>query len=161
MGTSLKSYLLTRLALVVPMVLILLTFVFLLMRVAPGDPVSAALGGHAPQPVIDEITKKLGFDRPLWKQYLDYMGNIFRGDFGTTTVTGRPVSDIIRVNGAATLELTFFAMIVAVVVGVLVGLVAGRFRDTPLDVGGRLFGIVIYATPVFFIGLLAQLFFGS
>ena len=51
-------------------------------------------------------------------------------------------------------------MIVAIVVGVVVGLVAGRFRDTPLDVGGRLFGIVIYATPVFFLGLMAQLFFG-
>jgi peptide/nickel transport system permease protein len=160
-GTSLKSYLLTRLALVVPMVLILLTFVFLLMRVAPGDPISAALGGHVPQSVIDEITKKLGFDEPLWKQYLQYLGNIFRGDFGTTITDQRPVSDIILVNGAATLELTFFAMIVAVVVGVLVGLVAGRFRDTPLDVGGRLFGIVIYAMPVFFIGLMAQLFFGS
>src|SRR3954464_7613948 len=160
-GTSLKTYLLTRLALVLPMVLILLTFVFLLMRVAPGDPISAALGGHAPQSVIDEITKKLGFDRPLWKQYLEYLGNIFRGDFGTTITDQRPVSDIIRVNGAATLELTFFAMIVAIVVGVFVGLVAGRFRDTPLDVGGRLFGIVIYAMPVFFIGLMAQLFFGS
>jgi len=111
--------------------------------------------------VIDEITKKLGFDEPLWKQYLQYLGNIFRGDFGTTITDQRPVSDIILVNGAATLELTFFAMIVAVVVGVLVGLVAGRFRDTPLDVGGRLFGIVIYAMPVFFIGLMAQLFFGS
>jgi len=160
-GTSLKTYLLTRLALVVPMVLILLTFVFLLMRVAPGDPISAALGGHVPQSVIDEITKKLGFDEPLWKQYFEYLGNIFRGDFGTTITDQRPVSDIILVNGAATLELTFFAMIVAIVVGVLVGLVAGRFRDTPLDVGGRLFGIVIYAMPVFFIGLMAQLFFGS
>src|ERR671931_207514 len=103
-GTSLKTYLLTRLTLVVPMVLILLTFVFLLMRVAPGD--------------------------------------------------------LILTNGAATLELTFFAMIVAVVVGVLVGLLAGRFRDTPIDVGGRLFGIVVYATPVFFLGLMAQLVFG-
>ena len=143
------------------MVLILLTFVFLLMRVAPGDPISAALGGHVPQSVIDEIKHELGFDQPLWQQYLEYLGNIFRGDFGTTITDRRPVSDIILVNGAATLELTFFAMIVAIVVGVLVGLVAGRFRDTPLDVGGRLFGIVIYAMPVFFLGLLAQLFFGS
>ena len=84
-----------------------------------------------------------------------------RGDFGTTITDRRPVRDIIAVNGAATLELTFFAMIVAVFVGVLVGLIAGRFRDTPLDVGGRLFGIVIYAMPVFFLGFLAQLFFGS
>src|SRR6478672_1684268 len=160
-GTSLRTYLLTRLALVVPMVFILLTFVFLLMRVAPGDPISASLGGHAPPAVIADIKHRLGFDEPLWKQYVTYLGDIVRGDFGHTITDQRPITDIILVNGAATLELTFFAMIVAIVVGVLVGLVAGRFRDTPLDVGGRLFGIVIYAMPVFFIGLMAQLFFGS
>jgi peptide/nickel transport system permease protein len=160
-GTSLKSYLITRIVLVVPMVLILLTFVFLLMRVAPGDPISAALGGHVPPAVIDQIKHRLGFDKPIWQQYVTYLANIFKGNFGTTITDQRPVSDIITVNGAATLELTFYAMLVAIVVGVFVGLVAGRFRDTPLDVGGRLFGIFIYAMPVFFIGLMAQLFFGS
>ena len=160
-GTSLRQYALTRLALVIPMVLILLTMVFLLMRVAPGDPISASLGGHVPQSVIDEIKHNLGYDKPIYVQYGNYLGDIVRGDFGTTITDHRQVTDIIRVNGAATLELTFFAMIVAIVVGVVVGLFAGRFRDTPMDVGGRLFGIVIYATPVFFLGLLAQLFFGS
>jgi peptide/nickel transport system permease protein len=111
--------------------------------------------------VIDQIKHRLGFDKPLYQQYFEYLGNIFRGNFGTTITDQRPVSDIILTNGAATLELTFFAMIVALVVGVIVGLVAGRFRDTPLDVGGRMFGIVIYAMPVFFIGLMAQLLFGS
>jgi peptide/nickel transport system permease protein len=159
-GTSLRTYLLTRLALVVPMVLILLTFVFLLMRVAPGNPISASLGGHVPPAVIQQITHRLGFDKPLWKQYLEYLWNILHGNFGTTITDNRPISQIILVNGAATLELTFFAMIVAIVVGVFVGLVAGRFRDTGLDVGGRLFGIIIYATPVFFLGLMAQLVFG-
>ena len=93
-------------------------------------------------------------------QYGNYLWGIPRDDFGTTITDHRALSNIILVNGAATLELTFFAMIVAIVVGVFVGLVAGRFRDTPLDVGGRLFGIVIYATPVFFLGLMAQLVFG-
>ncbi len=160
-GTSLRVYLLTRLALALPMVLILLTFVFLLMRVAPGDPISAALGGHAPQSVIDDIKHRLGFDKPTYEQYGTYLWNVFHGDFGTTITDRRPVSDIILTNGAATLELTFFAMIVAVLVGVVIGLAAGRFRDTPIDVGGRLFGIVVYATPVFFLGLMAQLLFGS
>jgi peptide/nickel transport system permease protein len=159
-GTSLRTYLLTRLGLVIPMVLILLTIVFLLMRVAPGDPISASLGGHAPQSVIIQIKRQLGFDKPLYTQYGDYLWGIARGDFGTTITDHRKLTDIIKVNGAATLELTFFAMIIAVVVGVLVGLVAGRFRDTPLDVGGRLFGIVVYATPVFFLGLMGQLVFG-
>jgi peptide/nickel transport system permease protein len=65
------------------------------------------------------------------------------------------------VNGAATLELTVTAMLIAILVGVPVGLIAGRFRDGPIDAGGRLFGIVMYATPVFVLGLLAQLLFGS
>src|SRR6476659_6011968 len=133
-GTSLRTYLLTRLALVVPMVLILLTSVFLLMRVAPGNPIQAALGGHVPPAQVQAITHRLGFDKPLYTQYGDYLWGIARGHFGTSITDNRPLSQIITQNGAATLELTFFAMLIAVVVGVFVGLVAGRFRDTGLDV---------------------------
>jgi peptide/nickel transport system permease protein len=160
-GTSLRRYAITRFALVVPMVFILLTFVFFLMRVAPGDPITSALGGRVPPEVVEEIKQELGFDEPLYRQYLDYLGDIARLDFGTAITDRRELGEIIRVNGAATLELTFFAMIVAVVVGVTFGLLAGRFRDSWIDGGSRLFGIVIYAMPVFFLGLMAQLFFGS
>ena len=130
------------------MVFILLTLVFVLMRVAPGDPISAALGGHAPPSVIKQIKHELGYDRPIYVQYWTYLSSIAHGDFGTTITDRRAVTDIIRMNGAATLELTFYAMIVAILVGVFVGVLAGRFRDTPFDVGGRLFGIVIYAARV-------------
>jgi peptide/nickel transport system permease protein len=160
-GTSLRQYALTRLALVLPMIFILLTLVFLLMRVAPGDPISSALGGRVPQEVVDEIRQSLGFDDPIYVQYGDYLWDIVRFDFGTTITDRRAINEIIAVNGAATLELTFFAMVVAVVVGVILGLLAGRYRDTWIDSGARLFGIVAYATPVFFLGLMAQLFFGS
>jgi len=160
-GSSLRRYAITRLALVVPMLFIVLTMVFLLMRVAPGDPISASLGGHVPPEVVNKIKDELGYDRPILVQYKEYLGNIARGDFGTTITDRRSVGDIIGVNGAATLELTFYAMIVAIVVGVTFGMVAGRYRDTWIDGGGRLFGILIYATPVFFLGLMAQLFFGS
>ena len=160
-GTSLRKYALVRLALVVPLIFIVLTLVFLLMRVAPGDPISASLGGHAPQSQIDEIKAELGYDEPLWKQYFEYLGQIARGNLGTTITDRRPVTDIVRDNGAATLELTFYAMIVAIIVGVTFGLLAGRYRDTWIDGTGRLFGILIYAMPVFFLGLMAQLFFGS
>ena len=160
-GTSLRQYALTRLALVIPMVFILLTLVFLLMRVAPGDPISSALGGRVPKEEVDKIKADLGFDRPIYVQYGDYLADVVRLDFGTTITDRRPIGDIVKENGTATLELTFFAMIVALVVGVTFGLLAGRFRDTWIDGGGRLFGIVIYAMPVFFLGLMAQLFFGS
>ena len=72
-GTSLRRYALTRLALVIPMVFILLTLVFVLMRVAPGDPISAALGGHAPPSVIAQIKHELGYDRPIYAQYWTYL----------------------------------------------------------------------------------------
>ena len=160
-GTSLRKYALVRLALVVPMVFVVLTMVFLLMRVAPGDPISASLGGHAPQSEIDRIKAELGYDKPIYQQYFEYLGQLARGDLGTTITDRRPVTDIVRENGAATLELTFYAMIVAIIVGVTFGLLAGRYRDTWIDGTGRLFGIVIYAMPVFFLGLMAQLFFGS
>lgn len=160
-GSSLRAYLLARLGLVLPTVLILLTLVFALMRVAPGNPVSAALGGHVPPAVIKEITHKLGYDRPLYVQYGEYLWQLAHGNFGITITDRRQVSKIIAVNGAATLELTFTAMMIALIVGVPGGLIAGRFRDRTIDAGGRLFGIVMYATPVFVLGLLAQILFGS
>lgn len=159
-GTSLRTYLITRLALVIPMVFILLTLVFLLLRVAPGNPIQAALGGHVPPTYVHQIEHRLGFDKPILTQYGDYLWNIMRGHLGSTISDNRPISQIVEQNGAATLELTVFAMLVAIIVGVLVGLVAGRFRDTPIDVGGRMFGILMYATPPFFLGLIAQLVFG-
>ena len=159
--TSLRTYALTRLALVLPMVLILLTMVFVLMRVAPGDPISASLGGRLSQEQLQQRREVAGYDRPLIVQYLEYLGDIFRLDFGETIIDNRPVTSVITQNGSATLELTVAAMLVALVVGVGIGLLSGRFRDTPLDVGGRLFGIVVYAAPVFFLGFLAQVVFAA
>lgn len=160
-GSSLKSYLLVRVALVIPTILILLTLVFVLMRVAPGNPVSAALGGHVPEAVIKELTHKLGYDRPLYVQFGSYLWHVLHGNFGITITDKRPVSQIILVNGAATLELTVAATFVALIVGVPIGLIAGRFRDRPVDAVSRVFGIVMYATPVFVLGLMGQLVFGS
>jgi peptide/nickel transport system permease protein len=159
--TSLRTYALTRLALVLPMVLILLSLVFFLMRVAPGDPVSAALGGRLSPKELQHRRHAGGYDKPLAEQYVQYLGDVARLDFGHTITDNRPVTDVVVQNGSATLELTFWAMVVAVVVGVGLGLVAGRLRDSPADVAIRLFGIVIYAVPPFFLGFLSQLLFGQ
>ena len=158
---SLRTYILTRLALVVPNVLVLLTMVFLLMRVAPGDPVSAALGGRLPPAEIARRREAAGFDRPLIVQYWEYISGVLRLDFGQTLTDNRKVTDIFIVNGGATLTLTVAALIVALGVGIPLGLWAGRRRDSVSDVGIRLFGILTYAAPVFFTGLLAQILFTS
>jgi peptide/nickel transport system permease protein len=158
-GTSLRAYVLTRVGLAIPTVLILLTLVFLLMRVAPGDPIQAALGGRVPAAELDKRREAAGLDKPLLEQYVEYLGDAFTLDLGTTINDDRKVTSIITDNGTATLELTLVAFAIALVVGIGIGLAAGRFRDTPIDLGGRLFGIFVYAAPVFFTGFLAQLLF--
>ena len=160
-GTSLRTYLLTRLGLALPTVLILLTLVFLLMRVAPGNPIQAALGGHVPREEIERRVHEAGYDRPILTQYGEYLGDALTLDLGTTLTDHRAVTSILRENGAATLELTFFAFALAIVAGVGIGLLAGRHRDTWVDTGGRMFGIFVYAAPVFFTGFLLQILFGS
>src|SRR5215218_5117189 len=105
-GTSLRTYLLTRLALALPTVLILLTMVFLLMRVAPGNPIQSALGGHVPQEQIQAREHRAGYDRPVLVQYVDYLKDAFTLDLGDSLTDHRPVTSIITDNGAATLELT-------------------------------------------------------
>src|SRR6266498_5585 len=160
-GSSLRTYFLTRLVLAVPTVLILLTMVFLLMRVAPGNPIQSALGGHVSQQEIARRSAAAGYDRPILVQYGEYIGNALTGNLGTTLPVHRTVSSIVVENGSATLALTISAMLIALTVGIGIGVAAGRFRDTPIDLGGRLFGIFVYAAPVFFTGFLLQLLFGS
>jgi peptide/nickel transport system permease protein len=81
------------------------------------------------------------------------------GNFGNVLSQNRSVTSVITHEGAATLELTSAAMLFALVLGLSIGVLIGRFRDTPLDVAGRLFGILTYAAPVFWVGILFQLLF--
>ncbi|MFW6091409.1 MAG: ABC transporter permease [Actinomycetota bacterium] len=158
---SLRTYLVTRLLLFVPNVLIILTIVFVLMRVAPGDPVSVALGGQRTPEQIAELREAGGYDQPLIVQYLEYIGGVLRLDFGEAVTDNREITEIFLTNGGATLTLTFAALVVALIVGVPLGLLAGRRRDTTLDAGLRVFAILTYAAPVFFLGLLLQLLFAG
>jgi peptide/nickel transport system permease protein len=151
---SLPRYILQRLLLIIPMMWVLITVVFILLRVAPGDPVSAAVGGKLDEEALDQRRAALGLDRPLIVQYLEYLGNVVRLDFGETISDNRPIIDIIRDNGGATLTLTIGAFLFALLIGIPLGLYAGRRRDTASDVSIRIFGVITYAAPIFWTGLL-------
>jgi peptide/nickel transport system permease protein len=155
---SLPRYILQRILLVLPMIWVILTLVFFVLRVAPGDPVSAALGGKIDPDALEQRREALGFNRPLIVQYWDYLSSVLHLDFGTTFSDNQPVVRVIRDNGGATLTLTVAAFVIALVVGIPLGLLAGRYRDSASDVGIRLFGIVSYAAPVFFVGFLLQFY---
>lgn len=155
---SLPRYILQRVLLVIPMIWVILTVVFLVLRVAPGDPVSAALGGKLDPQALAQARDRLGFNRPLVAQYWDYLSSVAHLDFGTTFSDNQPVLRVVRDNGGATLSLTLAAFVVALVVGIPLGLVAGRYRDSFPDAVIRLFGILSYAAPIFFVGFLLQVY---
>jgi peptide/nickel transport system permease protein len=156
---SLRQYLVVRLSLVVPNIFVLLTLVFVLLRVAPGDPVTAALGGHLPPAELAKRRAAGGYDDPILVQYGHYLGHVFRGDFGTTISDNRSITNILVVNGTATLTLSVAAVVVALTIGIPLGLLAARYRDSWFDVVIRAFGIVTYAAPVFFVGVVAIVIF--
>jgi ABC-type dipeptide/oligopeptide/nickel transport systems, permease components len=127
--------------------------------VVSGDPITASAGGRLTPAQIAERKAAAGFDRPLLSQYWDYLTGLFRGDFGTTLTDRRPISDLIVVNGAATLELAVWALLVAMIVGIPLGLFAATHRDRVPDVVLRLLAVLFYAAPVFFVGMLLKLLF--
>jgi peptide/nickel transport system permease protein len=157
-GGGLGRYIIVRALLIIPTVFILVTLVFVLMR-STGDPITAKLGGQLPADQLAERIHAAGYDRPIFVQYLEYLGQIGTGNFGTTLTDNRPVTEILLTYGAATLELAFYSLLVAFVVGIPFGLIAAYFRDKGKDAALRVFAILCYATPVFFAGLLLKLIF--
>jgi peptide/nickel transport system permease protein len=157
-GGGLGRYIVVRTLLIIPTIFILVTLVFVLMR-STGDPITAALGGKLTPDQLAERIHQAGYDRPLIVQYLEYLGQVFTGNFGTTLSDNQPVVHVLLTYGAATLELAFYALIVAFIVGIPLGMVAAYFRDKGKDAVLRVFAILCYATPVFFAGILLKLVF--
>jgi peptide/nickel transport system permease protein len=160
-GSSLGRYVLVRLALAPLFLLLLLTILFVLLRVLPGDPVTASLGGRATPERIESAREAAGLNVPIWQQYANYLGDVVTGDFGQPLTDPRPVSALIGDLLPATLELTTFALLVAIPLGIILGALAARFRDGAADSAIRVFGIVTFSIPVFWLGIQAQLVFAN
>lgn len=157
-GGSLSRYLFVRFLLIFPTIFILVSMVFFIMRTI-GDPITAALGGKLSDEELQLRIHQAGYDRPILIQYFEYLGQVFTGNFGETITTHQPIISLLSTYGMATLELAIYAVIVALVVGIPLGMIAANKRDSKTDAGLRLFAILAYATPVFFVGLLLKLVF--
>jgi peptide/nickel transport system permease protein len=157
---NLLRYIIARTLLSIPMIFILLSIIFVVVRVMPGDPVSAMLGGHAPDKVIEQKKEELGLNKPVIVQYADYLLQISRLDLGNSMIFNQRVIDTIGDKLPATIELTFFGMLITLLVGVPLGAFAADKRRSAQDYSIRLFGIVIYCIPVYWLGLMFQMIFG-
>ncbi len=158
---SLRAYVITRILLTIPMILILLTLVFLVMRVLPGNPVIAMVGMKASPKYIKQLEHQLGLDKPLWLQYVDYLANLMRGDFGRSMIWGkRLVIQEIMDHFPATLELTIGGFLVSVLLGLLTGMIAGVRSGGKIDASMRIYSIVVYSLFIPLLGMMLQLVFG-
>ena len=157
---GISRYIAQRLLLTIPMLLILLTLVFLILRVMPGDPVLAMLGGRNVSPeLIEEYRHKMGVDRPIPVQYAEYLNGIIHGDFGKSFRTNKPVVWELFQRFPATLELAAFGLLFAALFGFTTGVLAATRADRPIDHAVRIFHVGSFAMPLFWLGLMLQVLF--
>jgi peptide/nickel transport system permease protein len=134
--------------------------VFLLMRATPGDPIDAILGPRAPEEVKIALREQVGLTGSLFSQYWEYMQNLLRFNLGKSISTReQTVWQIIKNFFPATAELALYALLIALVIGLTVGIIAALRPNSKWDVGGRLFGIITYSLPLFWVGMILQLVF--
>ena len=154
------KYILQRVLLTIPMLFILLSAVFLMLRLMPGDPVLAMLGGRNVSPqLIEERRKEWGLDKPLHIQYLNYLARVVRLDFGKSSRTGKPVTYELFSRLPATLELAIGGIFFAALFGLSTGIWAAVRADKPADHAIRIFHIGSFAIPIFWLGLMFQMIF--
>jgi ABC-type dipeptide/oligopeptide/nickel transport system permease component len=152
-------YVVTRLALAIPTFLAVLTLVFFVVRVIPGDPATAALGDYASQEAVEALRERMGLNDPLYVQYFRFLGDLLRGDLGKSLITGKPISELVMHVLPYTLQLTLSAIIVGAMLGVPIGIYTAVRRNSPIDYLGRVLSLAGLSVPAFYLAILIMLLF--
>jgi peptide/nickel transport system permease protein len=156
---ELFKYIFSRFALLPIMLWIISSLVFILLRIAPGDPVDAILGNRANEFARESLRIKLGLNKPLINQYLAYLNDLIHGNLGISLNTQEPVKVIISKALPASIELALFAILIASIIGYLIGFLGAVKPEGRIDFIGRVFGIGTYALPPFWAAMLIQIIF--
>lgn len=133
---------------------------FVMLRIVPGNPIATLMGEHANQETVERMTAELGLDQPIHVQFFRYIGNAFRGDFGTSYSLGRPVSQLMAQAFGNTLKLAVAAALFAWVLGMLCGIFAAVRKDGIPDRLFMGFSLLGVSMPVFMVAMLLQYLFG-
>jgi len=150
-------FVLKRVLLMIPTLLGVATLIFFMMRVVPGDIVEVRFAGEsafASKQTLELERKRFGLDRPLWRQYLDWMWGIVRLDFGRSMWTGAPIVEEIKLRFALSLQVAVMATVLATLLAIPLGVLAALKQDTWVDYAVRVFSIAGLATPSFWLGIL-------
>lgn len=153
------TFILRRLLLFIPTLLGVVSLVFFIMHATPGSPAQRILGEYATPKAIADLEAQLGLDRPLGEQYVAFLTDYAKGNFGTSLRNRRPVLDAIKRELPHTLHLALAGMLVSIVVGVSVGIISAMRPNSWIDNLGRFLALLGISVPVFFSGILLILFF--
>ena len=155
-----RRYAIRRGLTIVPVLLGVSLLVFSFIHLIPGDPALTMLGERATPEKVAEVRARLGLDRPIWQQYVLYIGKALRGDLGVSIIRGDPVaSDLLR-RFPATVELATAAIVVAIALGIPIGVASAVWRNSLLDSLARLGALTGVSMPIFWLGLVLAWFFG-
>ena len=153
-----QGYLLRRLVLAIPTILGVTVIIFVAMRILPGDPLATIFGENTGIYVLSEkelqaARHSLGLDKPLYLQYFTWIGDVARGDMGTSFWTDQPIRDTILRRGPITMQIGLFAILISWVVGLPIGILAAASRNSLWDYVARFFITLFMAIPAFWLGL--------
>jgi len=157
--SRMAAFLLRRLVLTIPVVWLVVTLVFGLIHIVPGDPVAQMLGEGAPQPEIQRLRHDLGLDRPILDQYKAYVVGLLKGDLGVSFRNQEPVAQSIALRYPATIELTIAAIVVSLVLAIPAGVIGAVKRGTLVDKAIGVFSLFGVSLPNFALGPLLILLF--
>jgi peptide/nickel transport system permease protein len=143
-----------RLAFSIPVFLGVVTIVFLVVRVIPGDPAVAALGDYASKEAVEALRQQMGLNEPLPLQYIHFLGNLVRGDLGKSMITASPIRHEIGHALPYTLELTVLAIIIGTLLGIPTGVYTAIRRNRLADYIGRVLSLTGLSVPAFYLGIL-------
>ena len=135
------------------------TMMFVLLRLAPGDPATLLLGPDASPADVAALSERLGLDQPIFVQYLTFLEDAAHFDFGDSYRFGQPAMDVVLGRLQATIELTVTATVIAVVIGLALGMLAGRRPDGPVDRVVSGLTILLQGMPTFWVGIMLVLLF--
>jgi ABC-type dipeptide/oligopeptide/nickel transport system permease component len=156
------EYIVRRVLFMIPILIGVLAFSFIISHMVPGDPVGVYLGKKATDPVLRaQIEERYHFNDPLQDQFYYYVTSIFHGDLGYSLIAHRPVSDVITQMLPATIELVIVASLFSVPAGIYLGILSATKRNTWVDVVARVVALVGISVPGFFLSLLLQQFLAS
>ena len=154
-------HILRRLLLAIPTLIVVITIIFVIVRVIPGDPARARLGDQASQEAVEQLQEELGLNQSIWAQYVDYMTGLAQGDLGKSLVNRAPAWDQIQTVLPHTIELTVVSILIALLIGVPTGVITAVKRNTWIDYTGRILSLAGLSAPAFYIGILLIYLFAA